>query len=172
MSRHVLSLIAVTLIGCTTTTRLAVAPDQLPGLAGMGPNERREVTPLGHSEPVTVRGDYEIRVNRSLGTIPSTASFAGDEGWTKLDTLRWNPQDVTIGRSGCLREPCTETAPVSDVVSADLKDTRVSPGLTTLAVLGLVAGAAALLVGVAAVIYLNQPALPCHSDWGCPPYHW
>lgn len=145
MPRKVLSLIAMTLAGCVTTTRIPVAPTQLEGLAGMNSHDHRQLIPPGRHESVTVRGSDEFRL-QTRGDLALQSSSERD--WARLDTLRWTPS-VVSGQPQSQTVP-TRT-PVDAIGTAEIKisQTNWTPLVVTGVVLGVVAVVA--MVGFAAI---------------------
>jgi len=172
MSRHALSFIAVILAGCTTTTMLSATPDQLPQLASVNMYGPQQFVPAGKTKAVTVSRDDEIRLRTAEGTLPRS-----EHVWATLSTLRVNrrvnPSVVTVtgneapvspdcGITTCLPPP--ESATLTNVQSADLRVSRVDPGLTALAVAGGVLAAMALAVAIGAAVFAASGGI----KWGCP----
>jgi hypothetical protein len=145
MRTNFVSIIAVCLAGCTTTTRLTVAPAQLSELSGMAPHGERTIKPVGHRDRVTVDGDDLLQIQTKWGQLPFAAPWEPEEAkWARLSTLRSTDSEIA------LRSPASkleDTVPMKDVSSAELEVTNVSAWRTTALVVGVAAVVAAVAFG-------------------------
>jgi hypothetical protein len=126
---------------------VAVTPDQLRGLSGIEPDERRSLTPRGETEPFFVTGDDVVRLQIS----PDPTFHISGDPWGKLYTLHWNSW-VSITPTVAPDEPDygPVRVPVTDVTGGTLEQIHPDGGKTAVLVGAVVVGT--LLVG--AIVFL------------------
>jgi hypothetical protein len=145
--RSELSIVAIILTGCTSVTRVGVAPDQLRTLAGIGPDEERGVIPRGETQMITARGTDPLR----LEVRPEWHAHAREQPWGQLSTLRWGPK-VSVVPTVAPGEgaPRVHTVPVDAVMGGEIEVSHPDALRTSELVLGVVLGVA--VVGLAALL--------------------
>jgi hypothetical protein len=138
---------------CTSVTQVSITPNQLHSLAGLPPDEERELIAPDRAKDLVARGDDEVR----LQVRPGGHAPIADMPWVQLCQLRWEDSygfDQN-GPTGVISDGVLRVTG-RDLVGAEVRITRPDGGRTAALVVGIVLGAVALSLAIGAFVLLQS----------------